>query len=1364
MMLPITRSQASGPSQESDAPESPITTLPSVGPAVDPDLIRDERLHELFEAQADARPSAIAVECGAARTTYAELDRWADQIAHYLRSRGVVRGDAVAMRLPRSADVYAALLGIMKAGAAYVPVDPEFPPERAEYIIQNSKARALITTSALACGAKDAATVLLDVQRGEISRLPAKRLTREETGSACSDLCYIIYTSGSTGHPKGVMIEHRSACHLVRAEQRIYGMRPEDRVYQGFSIAFDGSVEEVWMALSTGATLVAATAEVARAGPELPRFLAEARVTFFSTVPTLLSMMEEEVPALRILILGGEPCPPDLVRRWRRPGRRMFNTYGPTETTVIATYAEFDPAVPAADPSGIVAERIPVTIGRPLPNYRVLILDGERNPVAAGTTGEICIGGPGLARGYAGMPELTAEKFISDRTSSALSSEEPAEDPPGERIYRTGDLGRFTADGEIEFMGRVDDQVKLRGFRIELSEIESALMQCPEVRSAAVTVREDVPGISQIVGYCVPRNGKPIDEDGVRRLLRRRLPAYMVPALIEIVGDFPLLPSGKVDKKRLPPPRPRAAGKSADELLLTATERKVAAVWGRLFAPATITRESEFFVDLGGHSLAAARMVSELRQDRDFRDLSVVDVYNHPKLCDLAAKFQTGRESLASARGTESAPIPKGRQMRCGAAQAGALYALLALMALPLVLTWLVYLRATGAGLGLWTAILICSGVIFAMYPAMLVFSIAFKWIVIGRYRQGAWPVWGSYYFRWWLVQHVQTLAHTHPLIGTPFLNLYYRLMGARIGPDVYFGSDHAGAFDLLAVGRGASIGAEASLLGHTVEDGMLKIGPISIGERCFVGARSALRPDTRMEDDARLADLSMLPDGACIPTGEEWIGSPARLLPHRDRTEAPGERRNCGTPLRILLGGLHAAGILILHAVYLAAALPGILLIASAAMTWGGMWFLLMAPAAGVSFAICLPMEIALLKWLLVGRVKAGDYPLNGWFYVRKRIVDQLMDMSLAVLGPLYATIYLPLWYRCLGVRLGPHAEVSTAHSVTPDLLTLEEGSFIADSVSLGAPRVDRGVVTLAPARVCKRAFVGNSGMLPGGEAVGERSLLGVLSAPPLSTPGAAQPETSWLGSPAVFLPRRQAGRSFSERSTYQPTWRKYLLRGTIEFFRITLPPTFFALLSSLLIFAVIVFSEAHSLIQTALVYPLIFACCGVAAALIVTLAKWALMGRYRPVERPLWSAFVWRTELVTAMHEHLADPFIVRMLLGTPFAAWFFRLLGARIGRGVYMETTSLTEFDLIDIGDGAALNQDCTIQTHLFEDRVMKVSRIHIGAGCSIGARGIVLYDSAMEDASSLGDLSLVMKGETIPAATRWAGVPARRVRKK
>jgi len=1321
----------------------------------------DPGLAALFERQVAARPDQLAVVCGSDQVTYAELDQRANQMAGFLESRGVSAGDSVAFLLPRSIEVYPVLLGILKAGAAYVPLDPEYPADRVGFILSDCRARAMVTTRDLSIKAVgfQGTIVLLDDEREAIASATMQRPT--SGGGAPEDLCYVIYTSGTTGRPKGVQIEHRSACHLVRSEGLLFQVRPEDRVYQGFSIAFDASVEEVWLAFHAGATLVVGTAEMVHAGPALARLLSEAGVTVLSCVPTLLAMMEGDIPSLRLLILGGEACPPDIVRRWWRPGRRVFNTYGPTEATVIATYAECHPA------KG-------VTIGKPLDGYLVCVIDDRLQPVPAGTPGELCIGGIGLARGYVGRPELTREKFITLASNGA----------PAGRFYRTGDLVRVNHAGDLEFLGRIDTQVKIRGFRVELSEIEAVLMESPGVAAAAVALREDVRGISNLVGYVVPRPGAIPDPDALRTALRARLPAYMVPATIEPIAALPSLPSGKIDRQALPAPGsiPRPAARTVQPAR-TPNERQILAAWETLFAPVPVSVGDDFFLDLGGHSLLAARMVSALRQSPPFAQLSMLDIYRYPTIESLAEEMDRrsrnstpepgtgglGRPGAANPTRTDPAlgtgpegfhDIPFWRHFFCGSAQAVALLFVLTFFALQWLTPYLTYTVLVEEEYSFLEATLGAFASLILFYPVMLIIPILLKWIIIGRYRPGAYPLWGTYYFRWWLVTTLEAAVPVGYLAGTSWMNLYLRLMGARIGRNVFIDTNSFAIYDLLAIGDDSSINVDSNLLGYRIENGQLRIGAITIGKRCFVGTRTALRENTEMEDDSALEDLSLLRCGARLPRGATWRGSPAEPVPLDPAAVRPPALPRPGWCQSAGFGLLHGLGMLIFPVLVVAALFPGIVLMNELNDMDPYYWYLLLAPLVGLSFVVILALEIAAVKWLVVGRVKPGQHPLHSFYYLRKWFVGQTMDLSLDILGPLYASIYLAPWYRLLGARLGKGAEISTASFISPDLLSIGDESFIADSVSLGAPRVRDGMITLGLNQIGRRSFIGNSAMLPPGAVIGDRVLIGCLSAPPANALDAQREDSTWLGSPAIFLPQRQTTATFSDETTFHPSRKLRVQRATIEFVRVITPSTCFIILISLLFSTVLLVHDSLDLVQTLLVFPFLYLGCAVVATVVTIAMKWLLIWRYQPCEKPLWSTFVWRNELLNALHEHLAEPFLVGALSGTPFVCWYFRLLGARIGRRVYMETTDFSEFDLARIGDEAELNADCTVQTHLFEDRVMKMSTVDIGPRCNVGAGSLVLYDTRMEAGSQIDDLSLLMKGEVLPAGTAWQGVPARK----
>ena len=1298
----------------------------------DPDLIRDELLHELFETMADGCPGQTAVECNGQRLTYGELEERANRVAHALRARGIGREDRVAVFLPRSENLYIAILGTLKAGAAYIPLGPETPLERIRFILNDSEAKCLITLSDLTESLADAPLrLLLDTHQSEIANCPSIRLSRDQTGVSRNDLCYIIYTSGTTGRPKGVLIEHRNVTHLVRAESQLYGIRPEDRIFQLASPAFDASVEEIWMAFFHGATLVAGTPEVILSGSDFPLHLERLGVTVLSCVPTFLSMLERDISTVRLLIFGGETCPPGLADRWQRSGRIVINTYGPTETTVIAT-------------ASVLSPQKAVTIGRPIPNYMVFLIDEKGLPATNGMPGEICIAGEGVARGYLNRPELDAEKFILVRIGSETL-----------RAYRTGDLARKTPDGEFEYLGRADSQVKIRGYRVELEEIEAVLAEQPGVLAAAAAVHAES---QRVAAYAVPRTGATLDRAAIRAALAQRLPPYMIPAYLDELVAIPTTASGKVDRNALPPPHTPLA---SDHGSTTAggrdeAERIVIRIWNSVLGRDDISPIADFFGELGGHSLLAAQSVSRLRREPGFSGLSLSDLYAHPTAEGIAR--------LRTTPAAEKTPAPFRETSRasywaCAAGQAASVVFLAALYAWQWLGAFLAYGYLVVANRPITEALLAAFVIELTSTPALLAVSITLKWLLLGRIRPGTHTLWGWYYFRFWLVRAVIHVGPVNILAGTPWLGVYYRLMGARIGRDIYFGasggrrSNGLGTFDVVSIGDGTSVGMETSLDGSWVEGGSLHIAPISIGRDCFVGNRCTIGANTVMEDGAGLGDLSMLPDGAQIPAGELWAGSPA--VPAGQFAPATDMRR----PWNAAVAAVQGLGILLFPFVPLSAVFPGLMLIAHLGHQDEGYSFLVTAPLIGLSFIVMLCLGIWATKWIFIGRLREGRYPIGGAHHVRKWFFDQVMNMSLEVTESLYTTLYLRPWLRILGAHIGRHSEID-AVQFQPDLFMAGEECFLGGEVLIGAPRVRGGWIEYREVQAGRRFFGGAEAVLPGGTRLGNSVLVGTLSIPPRVPDGAVPDDSAWFGSPAINLRTRTEER-FPEDRLYHPPARLVALRLFIEFFRVILPLTLFVALISLMLNATDILQDYVGLTTWLALVPLLYLAAGFLAVLATILLKYLLIGRYAAGAHPLWSGYVWRSELVAGVYSNLCATFFVELLRGTPFIAWPLRALGMKVGRRCYIDSTWFSDFDLIEIGDEAALNDNSTPLTQLFEGRVMCTGPVRIGRRCSLGAEALLQYNTEMLAGSTLGEMSLLMKGETLPAGTRWHGIPARRV---
>ncbi|RSS56463.1 non-ribosomal peptide synthetase, partial [Streptomyces sp. WAC06614] len=483
---------------------------------------------QLVAAQAARTPDAPALVFEDTTLTYRELQDRAGRLAALFARHGAGRGRSVAVALGRSTDTVVSMLAAMRAGAAYVPVDPAYPAERIAYILEDSRPALVVTTTALQDALPEDGTprLLLDTAALPADPAPEAPITPQ-------DAAYVIYTSGSTGRPKGVVVSHTGVASMAAAHLAWFGGGPGHRVLQFSSPSFDASIWEMLTTLATGSALVLAPAERLAAGEPLATLLAEQRVTHATLPPVVLAAMgEARLPADMTLVTAGEACSAELVARWA-DGRRMVNAYGPTESTVCATMSS-----PLSTGAGAP------TIGRPITNTRVHVLDAYLNPVPVGVPGELYVTGPGLARGYLNRPGLTAERFVADPYG-----------PAGSRMYRTGDLVRWTADGELDYLGRADDQVKIRGFRIELGEVETALLGHPAVAQSAVVVREDTPGDKRLVGYVVPA-GSPADVDpaALRTHVGTTLPDYMVPAAVVVLDALPVTANGKLDRRALPAP------------------------------------------------------------------------------------------------------------------------------------------------------------------------------------------------------------------------------------------------------------------------------------------------------------------------------------------------------------------------------------------------------------------------------------------------------------------------------------------------------------------------------------------------------------------------------------------------------------------------------------------------------------------------------------------------------------------------------------------------------------------------------------------------------------------------------------------
>jgi len=1253
----------------------------------------ERTLLDILDATAVRHPDALAVDDGVTPLTYRALLADVESLRLRMTAEGIGVGDRVGVRVPSgTADLYVSILAVLAAGAAYVPVDAEDPDERAELVFSEAAVSAVIgdgraiTPFALPCGA-----------------------TGARPGP--DDDAWIIFTSGSTGKPKGVAVTHRSAAAFVDAEAGLFltdaPLGPGDRVLAGLSVAFDASCEEMWLAWRHGACLVPAPRSLVRTGLDLGPWLVEQGITVVSTVPTLAALWPAEaLDDVRLLIFGGEACPPELAERMAVDGREVWNTYGPTEATVVACAAP-------------LTGEGPVRIGLPLDGWELAVVDTRGQVVPMGETGELVIGGVGLARYLDAAKD--AEKYA------------PLPALGWARAYRSGDLVRAEEEGLL-FVGRADEQIKLGGRRIELGEIDAALQALPGVAGAAAAVRTTAAGHQLLVGYVAPASDGSYDPADAVARLRKELPAALVP-LLALVDTLPTRTSGKVDRAALPWPLPALEEAPETVAELTPTEEWLAGQWGEILGAPATTPGADFFMS-GGGSLAAAQLVSRIRER--FAAGSVSDIYQNPTLGALArvldAATTGGEASLREVR-----PTPR----RAGAAQV--------LLTLPLM---------TVAGLRWGVAAVAVSNVLHLPWaPTVSWWWVALGWLLVvspaGRIviaaggarlllrglRPGTYPRGGSVHLRVWTAERLAELSGATALAGA-WLTYYARALGARVGEgaDLHSLPPVTG---MLRLGKGCAVEPEVDLSGHWLDGDLLHLGAIRIGAGATVGARSTLFPGARVGKRAEVAPGSGVT--GTVPAGQRWSGVPAARdgkAAHRWPDGRPPLLRRWTAAYgftSLLLGLLPALG-----------ALPGLLVIKA---------FLDREPTLAAALtAVPLATVVSMLAYalLILGGVRMlgiglreGYHPVHGRVAWQAWATERLMDMARVHLFPLYASLFTPVWLRALGMKVGRRVEASTVLAL-PTMTTVGDEAFLADDTMVASYELGGGWLRIAEARVGKRAFLGNSGMTAAGRRVPKRGLVGVLS----STPKGAKAGSSWVGMPPMKLPRN--AEQGDQSRTFEPPRRLMWARAAVELCRIV-PVMCGVALAVLALAAFGTVADRAGLPAAVLTSGLILLAGGIAACAVAIAAKWLLVGRFRAVEHPLWCSFVWRNELADTFVEVLAVPWLIGAVGGTPLMNLWLRALGARIGRGAWCETYWLPEADLVRVGDGASVNRGCVVQTHLFHDRIMRMDEVVVGDGATLGPHGIALPGAVIGARATVGPASLVMRGENVPEATRWLGNP-------
>ena len=1315
-----------------------------------------ERLDDVIEEACRRYADRTAVAIEGADVSYREFDARANQMARLFIHKGVRPGDRVAALLDRGLEGYVALFALLKARAVYVPLDVNYPLDRIQHILADANASLIAAHLRLAdlfadCGVPQ---LILDQARHELAALDDEPLREDERAPAADALCYILYTSGTTGQPKGVAVAHPSICNFVRVAGELYGFGPGERVYQGMSVAFDFSIEELWVPLAAGATIVPNTASTSLFGEELADFLESRGVTCFCCVPTLLASMDRDLPQLRILLIGGEACPPALVKRWSRPGRALLNSYGPAEATVTATLGRLSPEKP-------------VTIGRPLPTYSIVILDPLHDEaVELGAAGEIGIAGVGVAEGYLNLPELTAAKFIPDFLALANN--------PSGRIYRSGDLGRINEEREIEYLGRIDTQVKLRGYRVELTEIESVLLEIPEIAQAVVTTFAPEPGVTELVAYYSVKPGAVAPEPGaIAAFLRAHMPAYMTPAYLERLPVIPTQVSNKVDREKLPEPKSKrllVGGRHAPPS--TPTEELLCRALTETLGLEGVSVDADFFEECGAHSLLMARVCAKVRQLEPSMHVAMRDVYMNPTVRRLARAI----DSVKPLEAAEADFAPEHRPSDlayygCGGAQT-AFYLLIAALGFGIVqLSFEWTYAAVDSPLALYARAL---AVVAAWFFGLEALAIGAKWLLIGRARAQVLPIWSFAYFRFWAAKQLVQLAPASAFAGTPLYNVHLRLLGAKIGRRaVVATSDVPIAADLFSVGDDAVIARGVLETGCSASGNRLHIDEIRVGGNAYVGETSVLDIRTAIGDFGQLGHASSLRSGQRVPEGKRYHGSPAEETTANFRlsAEAPD------APLRRALFTVGqffvslavvgaSAGALVTYALAFWAGHCG----AVGGAPWESAQALApIASAAAFAFSaaaivIGLAGLYALPRLACVFLREGRVYPLYGFHYSMQRMVEIFSNS--AFFNLLFGdSVFIEPYLRFVGWRLGGGGLGGSTFGCeqsqdNPFLCAIGPGAIASDGLRLGSLTMSSRSFKLGECRVGARNFLGTDVYVPPGSRVGENCLLATKVMAPIDGP--LRENVGLLGSPCFEIPRA-ASRDLELLAKIGPEERRRRLERKTRHNLVTAAA--FLVLRWFVQFLALCVMTLSAEIFGVTNFPAMAIAAGVvlvgALGVFVFVERASIgFGRLEPDLATVYDPAFWRVE----RHWKLSDTPLSYLFAGTPLRNVVSRLLGVRIGRRVFDDGCLLSERTLVEIGDYANLNHASFIQSHSLEEGVFKSDVVRIGAGSSLGVGAFVHYGVVMHEETCLDADSFLMKGEITPPHSRWRGNPARLVSRR
>eukprot|EP01059_Diplonema_ambulator_P002094 TRINITY_DN11727_c1_g1_i1.p1 TRINITY_DN11727_c1_g1~~TRINITY_DN11727_c1_g1_i1.p1 ORF type:complete len:2221 (+),score=342.23 TRINITY_DN11727_c1_g1_i1:731-6664(+) len=1350
-------------------------------------------IHDLFEDQAMELPNSPCITYHEpvsmlwVTLSYGDLYCRCYALYTQLRRLGVGPDTPVPILIDRSIHQIVAIYGVLLAGGCYVPIDPDYPNDRVLHMLNDAKATVVLTTQHLAdkipSEFKGTKIIAETIPPGQIDIPTAALRRRAELNQSPDTNVYIFYTSGTTGLPKGVEVTHRGLVKRAQWLQDFYPLEPSDKMIYKTPFTFGISEWELFWPIPYGAQVVI-TKEGGQKDPEyLIQVTTVQKVTVCTYVPSMLAMLLEYMVAeglnyctdMKHVICCGEALPVETCYKFFEcfdPDiTRLHNLYGPTEADM--TYWECPKLHPGTDH---VLSKIP--IGKPMLNVKVFILDGKGNPVPAGVPGELHFGGVTTARGYLGLPDLTAEKFVPNPYRQLGDCD---------RMYKTGDCARWLPDlSTLEFLGRVDHQVKLRGFRIELGEIESVIGACRDVQKVAVIV-DGKAAAARLVAYVEP---KTIDPKALIKTLKEKVPEYMIPSVIMPLANLPVTNRGKLDRKALPAP-PKGGGVAVDDDAAgqkvypsTHNEKIVESVWKRILNRAEDIDVHTNFLTLGGNSLLAGRVTTLVRKETGSMIPSTA-MYQHPTISKIAALCDKHKPDDSGNQG----PVINGNKYkRWGGFPSTSpkviIFHLVGLLvdsfaSTAAFLPGFMYLFSIYYSSGKWEALKLTPFVLSMTMFVVCFYTILVKMLFLGKVKPGEYPVWGSFYLKWWLVNnlHKASVKMIAPYVEeTVLYNKYMTMMGAVIGDRVSLATGDIFDPDLVTIEDDVAVERKATIIPHSIENGILTLWPIHINQHC------------------RILPVGWVTQGTRLPPGSE-VG-PLSTTGLSARNIRKGSRLWSGISnwqnfARICLIPV----ILIMETV---AFIPALLF-----LEW--LWEVGLASYPNDSnlkyclFYVCIPwveklvvaetffLMVAAYKWIFIGRFKPGKHKghnfsmeLRKWFLERLTHHQQYRFAT----QPWINTELLAIKYRIMGVSMGVKVQTDYIEILEFDLLTVGRDSVFGSNVCVNPTDhhesrriiMQQGSQVLDHSTLMPGCVVGR-GALCGSSTVGSK----FYKFPDLSiSTGNQQGKPVQLrvlaGDPneaanLSHLPPAERDMALTALRNHQNnfTWGMFNLFNVLTVMLIAPLPAVADLLTILLwiwmeqfeIFqAEDTYSVAVAWGLTILVTPPAYCVVQILETILFVAFKWVVVGKYKEGNYPFYGPYHRKWVIMMAVKEAIGK--LLDDIAGTPFLIWFFKAMGSKMGKDVCMMGYGL-EYDLFSCGDYCSVGVKCDVTCHTVENMVIKLAKTTLHDKCTMRAGALVQPGGSVLDGGVVMENSQVLKGGEVGEDQVYAGLPAEPVQR-